>query len=190
MRQSKQSFSALMRLAELLPKQPGIMMLLGYLAGQLERVRFTRPQEIHAEPDVLISLTTPQAPLWTGRWLQARVEGMTIADPTWLMAALNQRDDDIWVSVDFGSFIPEWYLAVVDAPDIDAQTTDDQLAVLKARVDQTLDIYNAVRQQLSDGDPAREKELAFILETAQNEVQRLSREIERLQNQSLKQNDS
>ena len=172
---------ALMQLAERLPKHPALMLLIGFLAARLPRVHFTLPSLLPEDAEVRVAITTPQARIWTGRWFRAWLGQAAVPDPVVLVSALTERDVDIYLSVDFGPAVPEWYEAAVSgalAPVEQAPT--DRLEDLRRRVDHALDIYNECRRMLEAGDAEREKELQFLLELARQEVEALGAELRRL----------
>ncbi|REJ38385.1 MAG: hypothetical protein DIU84_00265 [Bacillota bacterium] len=180
MDERRRKFLALVQLAERLPKHPALMMLLGFLAGRLDRLCLLPPSEMPAAGGVRIVLTTPQARIWTGRWFQGWVGATAVPDPVVLISAVADRDVDIYLSVDFGSQVPAWYLEAVGTPAQPEPPLEERLEDLRRRVDSALDIYNECRRQLEAGDESRQEELRFLLALAQEEVERLGAELRRL----------
>lgn len=180
MDEGRRKFLALVQLAERLPKHPALMMLLGFLAGRLDRLCLLPPSEMPAAGGVRIVLTTPQARIWTGRWFQGWVGATAVPDPVVLISAVADRDVDIYLSVDFGSQVPAWYLEAVGTPAQPEPPLEERLEDLRRRVDSALDIYNECRRQLDQDDGERERELRFFLELARREVEELSRELQRV----------
>ncbi|HEX6989005.1 MAG TPA: hypothetical protein VF282_06000 [Bacillota bacterium] len=177
----REKFLALVRLGERLPKHPALMMLIGFLAGRLDRLHLLLPQAMPREAEVRIALTTPQARIWTGRWFQGWIGRAEVPDPVVLISTVVERDVDICVSVDFGPQVPTWYLEAMAPPaavvPVDPQ---ERLDDLRRRVDHALDVYNECRRQLEAGDDKRQDELRFLLELARREVEQLGEEIRRL----------
>ena len=173
-------FVALMKLAEMLPKYPGLMMLVGFLCGRLDRVHFVRAGMLPPDSEARVEITTPQARIWTGRWFRGWLGSAEVPDPVVLVSALSEREADVYLAVDFGPHLPPWYEAVLDPDAAPPMRPEDRLAELRQRVDHALDVYNECRRLLAEGAKERERELRFLLETARHEVEQLSREIERL----------
>lgn len=180
MERQREKIIALMHLARLLPNHPALMMLIGFLAGRLDRVRFVAGLEDADPAGVRVLITTPHARIWTGRWFRAWIGQAEVPDPGTLISALVERDTDIYLALDVGPR-PPWLEAVI-APiePREARDPHDRLEELRQRVDQALDIYNECRRQLEQGDGERERELRFFLELARREVEELSRELQRV----------
>lgn len=176
----RRKFLALVQLAERLPKHPALMMLMGFLAGRLDRLILLPAGQLPGEAEVRIALTTPQARIWTGRWFQGWVGEAAVPDPVVLISSLADRDVDIFMSVDFGLQIPAWYQEVLGHAQESTADPRERLEDLRQRVDRALDIYNECRRQLEAGDHTRQEELRFLLELAQQDVEHLSQEIRRL----------
>lgn len=177
---SRNRFVALMKLAGELPKHPALMMLIGYLCANLDRLRIVPAGMLPANAEVRIEITTPHARIWTGRWFRAWLGTAEVPDPVILISALTQRDDDIYLAIDYGAHVPKWLEEVLDQAANEPTTPRDRLEDLRNRVDHALDVYNECRRLLDEGDKEREKELRYLLETAKAEIQKLSQEIERL----------
>lgn len=179
----RKRFAAIMKLASELPKHPALMMLIGFLSAQLDRVRLVPPGMIPTDAEVRVEITTPQARIWTGRWFRAWLGTAEVPDPVVLISAMTERDSDIYVAVDFGPHMPDWLREAMDPVAATGMSPRERLDDLRARVDHALDVYNEVRKLLEEGDTEREKELHFLLDTAKDEIQRLSAEIERLKSE-------
>lgn len=181
MEDRRRKFLALVHLAERLPKHPALMMLIGFLAGRLDRLHLLLPAQLPEAAEVRIALTTPQARIWTGRWFQGWIGRASVPDPVVLISSLSERDVDVFLSVDFGPQVPAWYQEALGAPPVVPEADpQERLQELRQRVDHALDVYNECRRQLEAGDDARQDELRFLLELARQEVEQLGEEIRRL----------
>ena len=180
MERQREKMIALMNLSRMLPHHPGLMMLLGFLAGRLDRLHFVATLDEADPAAARIVLSTPHARIWTGRWFRAWIGQAEVPDPVVLISALAERDGDIYLALDIGPR-PAWLEAVL-APAAVPEPADprDRLEELRERVDRALDIYNECRRQLEQGDEQRREELEFFLELARREVEELGREIQRL----------
>lgn len=183
MERQREKVVALMHLARMLPNHPALMMLIGFLAGRLDRVRFVARLEDADPAGVRVLITTPHARIWTGRWFRGWIGQAEVPEPGTLISALVDRDADIHLALDVGPR-PAWLEAVIaPAPTEEPEDPRDRLEELRQRVDQVLDIYNECRRQLDQGDRERERELRFFLDLARREVEELGREIQRIKHE-------
>lgn len=180
MDERRRKFLALMHLAELLPRHPALMVLIGFFIGRLDRVYLTLPQTLPKAAEVRIFITTPRAAIWTGRWFRGWIGEAAVPDPSIMVSALTERDVDLYVAVDFGAQVPSWFEEALYTPTVADGSPATQLEELRQRVDHALDVYNECRKMLSQPDEQRERELRFLLELARQEVQQLGAELGRL----------
>lgn len=168
----------LLLLARSRPGDPALQLLIGFLAGRLDQVRFVREL---AGWEVALHLMDPGRLLWPGRPFRGRVGEVEVPDPVTMISALLERGDPIAVRIDFTD-PPPWYDELLEAAAEPAgEPGEDRVEVLRRRVDQALDIFNECRRALAAGAREREGELQFLLELARSEVAELSRELQRLQ---------
>src|SRR5690606_30282195 len=102
--------------------------------------------ELPADGGVRIALTTPQARIWTGRWFQGWVGSTAVPDPVVLISTIADRDVDIYMGVDFGPHVPQWYQEALGTPARPETPPRERLEELRRRVDRALDIYNECRR--------------------------------------------
>jgi hypothetical protein len=168
----------LVRLGMLMSANPEIAYLLGFLAGRLERVHFV--ESLEGAP-VAVRFAAGRRRIWPGVPFQAVVHDVPVPSPAMLVSALLESDEDICVRVDADPVTAtDAYAEVVRpsyAPADAATTAAERAARLRARIDQTLDVYRACREALQSGDPEREKEVRFFLAMAEREIQSLSRQL-------------
>ncbi|MBX6378513.1 MAG: hypothetical protein IRY95_08185 [Clostridia bacterium] len=154
--------------------------LLGFLAGRLDRVHFVRSLD---QARVAARLSTRPGTLWPHRSFEGFVDGVPVPSPFLFIAALVERDDDIFVNLDFpGAGEAPWYQTVLaDAPqDLAAANPEERMEELRQRIDHTLDVYAECQRLLQNGAGEREQELSFFLNLARMEMQALSRELNSL----------
>ncbi|MFS0647432.1 hypothetical protein [Siminovitchia sp. 179-K 8D1 HS] len=76
----------------------------------------------------------------------------------------------------------EWFQKVlVDSAADKRLQPEEQLANLRDQIDQILDIYSDIQQQLKEGAGEREKDLKKFLEMAEKDMARLNREINQIE---------
>jgi len=165
---------------------PGpVVFLLGFLAGRIDHVHFAR--DVAGAANSLV-LRSQERILWPGMPFSAHLHGVAVADPVMLVMGL-AANEDLWVSLEFeGAKTAPWYQAVAwpsyqagaaeagTAPTLHARAEE-----LRAEVDRALDIYGEVLRMMEQNNPARREELTFYLNLAKQQVQELSRELNRLE---------
>lgn len=186
-----EKLEALLRFASHGALPAPVVFLVGFLAGRIGRVHFA--QDVTGAPNSLI-LRSQERILWPGMPFAAHLHGVAVADPVMLVMGL-APSEDIWVSLEFeGARNAPWYQAVAwpsyqeGALEVGTKRPAHEARAdeLRAEVDRALDIYGEVLRMMERDDPARRQELAFYLSLAQQQVQELSRELSRLE-QDVKQ---
>jgi hypothetical protein len=161
-----------------MPANPEIAYLLGFLAGRLQRVHFV--ESLEGAP-VAVRFAAGRRRIWPGVPFQALVHGVPVPGPAMLVSALLESDEDICVRVDCDAVRASDAYAEVVEPAYDAagapESGPGRAARLRARIDQTLDVYRACREALEAGDAEREAEVRFFLAMAEREIQALSRQL-------------
>jgi hypothetical protein len=165
------------------PMDVGRVAILSFLAGRLDQVHFVRDLE---GARVALRLTNPRRLVVPGPPFQAVVDGVPVPNPMLFIAAMAERDDAIYVRLDFdGAEEADWYQAVLEegAGRAGRAAEEDprwRIDLLRERVNHALDVYRECRRLLDEGHPEREAELRFFLDMARTEMADLSREIREL----------
>ncbi|MDI3316979.1 MAG: hypothetical protein QJR14_05115 [Bacillota bacterium] len=165
------------------PMDVGRVALLAFLAGRLDQVHFVRDLE---GARVTLRLTQSRRLVVPGPPFQAVVDGVPIPNPMLFIAAMAERDDAIYVQLEFdGAEDADWYQAVLEesAGEAGGNLEEDprwRIELLRERVNHALDVYRECRRLLAEGHPEREAELKFFLSMARTEMADLSREIREL----------
>lgn len=180
---SRDKLNAILQLAMRLPGEPSLQLLLGFFAGNLDRVHFVRSLE---GAEVAVRLVFGRRQVWPSMPFQAVVRNVPVPLPAALISALAETDDDIAVQVDFdGIESAIWYQKVVH-DDLASATlsprerAQEAMEELRARIDRALDVYRECRDLMERADPSRQKELEFFMNLAREEIGSLSAELERL----------
>lgn len=171
---------AIARLGRHLPQHPDLFFLLGFLAGNLDRVHFVRSLE---GAPVTVRLVAGRRQIWPHPVFDATVRGVPLPMPGMVVSALAGNDDPICVQVllddpaDSAYFEP---LTIDGFADVrgDVQTLQERVQSIRGQIDQSLDIYRECRRLLGQGED--EKHLQFFLGLAQNEIEGLGAELTRL----------
>jgi len=174
---------ALFHFGNLVVNDPPKVMLLGFLAGRVERLHFV--EDLEGAP-TQIFMSARRYPIMPTKDFEATVNGVKLATPVHIMRALGETHPEIALRLDFdGMHRAPWYRQVVVSSlydeDIEATTVEQRIEELKERVDQTLDLYNEIRSALQAGTNDEREQLEFFLTRARNEMQDLSTQLQRLQ---------
>ena len=162
-----------------MPVHPEIAYLLGFLAGRLERVHFV--ESLEGAP-VAVRFAAGRRRIWPGVPFQAVIHDVPVPSPAMLVSALLVSAEDICVRIDSDAVTASDAFAEVVEPMYEGaaparETPTERAARLRARIDETLDVYRACREALEGGDPEREAEVRFFLVMAEREIQALSRQL-------------
>lgn len=174
---------ALVHFAALAQHNHPFIFLLGFLAGRIDWVHFV-PET--GDVDTWVFMSVRRRPHIHRATFQGRVGGVDLTDPLQVASSMAGRLEDIHVQLDFdGAEEADWYQEVLldesDDSRPTAATLRENIDGLKARIDDTLDIYGECMKALEEGAGKREDLIRFFLERAENEMQGLSSEIARLQ---------
>jgi hypothetical protein len=176
----------ILRLGQHLSGSADLVYLLGFLAGRLDRVHFVR--DLEGAP-VALRFAFGRRRVWPAVPFQGVIRGVPVPAPAFVVSALLESDDDIFVRVDaeeitespgYSEIVLPSYQAVVGG----GASLQERVANLRARIDQTLDIYRACREVLATGDPERQGEIRFFLNLAQREIEALSRQLQAVQSEA------
>lgn len=179
----REKLNALLQFGARVADDPMLQLLVGFLAGQVDRVHFVRSLE---GAPIAVRIAIGRRAVWPARGFHATVRGVPIPVPVALVSVLAETTDPIALQLSFDGMEAALWLQKVQKDDLAEATRsprlrlEEDLAALRARIDQALDVYNECQRLLADGDPAREKELRFFLELARREIEGLGAEFQRL----------
>ncbi|MBE3589902.1 MAG: hypothetical protein IMW98_03630 [Firmicutes bacterium] len=179
----RDKLNAILQLALRVPPDPALHLLLGFFAGNLERVHFVRSLE---GAEVAVRLAFGRRQVWPSSPFQAVVRNVPVPLPAALISALAETDDPIAVQVELdGIEGAVWYRKVLHEDLAEAtvpprERAKEAMEELRARIDRALDVYRECRDLMERGDPDRKKELEFFMNLAREEIGALSAELERL----------
>lgn len=158
----------------------GRIALLGFLAGRLDRISFVRSLEYSK---VGVRMSTKRFGLWPRISYMGFIHDVQLPDPFLFIAGMADSDEMIDVLLEFdGADQAEWFQKVlVDSASDKRLQPEEQLANLRDQIDQILDIYSDIQQQLKEGAGEREKDLKKFLEMAEKDMARLNREINQIE---------
>jgi len=173
---------ALVRLGRHLPQHVDLFFLLGFLAGNTERLHFVR--RLEGAP-VALRFVAGRSQIWPQPVLDATVRGVPLPLPGMVVSALAGTQDPICVQVVVDDPADQAYLEplTVDSyADVksDVQSLQERMRSIRARIDQSLDIYRECRRLLAEGTSADEQNLHFFLGLAEREIEGLNAELNRL----------
>jgi len=162
-------------------QNPWFAFLIGYLIGQIDRVSFVSDLK---EAEIAIRLSARQSAVWPHEPFRATVRGVSMPNTFTLVRSITEEGTPICVSLDFDhAEDTPWYQAVLlpsasyvkDA----AETAQAESDLLWDEMNRTLDIYRETKAILKD-DPARQGELQYYMNVAEEQMKRLSRQMEEL----------
>lgn len=189
---TNKKLNALMRFSTLVQQYPGLVLLTGYLAGQVERLHFVKDA---TGASVLIRLMARRFPLISKPPYMAQVNGVSIPDPVSLIQVLHDNTDPLAVQLDLDPSELEWYEEVVvsniHVAHREEESTANESSELQQEIDHVLDIYNECRKILDDlqhaeeeHDVERVKQIKYFLNMARNDMRRLSMRLTELAQQT------
>lgn len=173
---------AVMRLGRQLPQSPDMAFLLGFLAGNLDRLHFVRSLE---GAPVAISVAAGRRHIWPGSVFDAKVHQVPIPLPAMLVSALAENDEPICIHVAlddpqeaafFDEITEDSYSGIASPED----TLQARVQGVRSRIDQALDVYRECRRLLANAQGEDEARLKFFLGLAQREIEGLSQQLKEL----------
>lgn len=175
--------AALVQFASMAQHNQPFIFLLGFLAGMIDWVHFVPDVR---QQDTSVFMSVRRLPHIHRSPFAARIGGVEINDPVQVVSSMAGRLQDVYVQLDFdGVEETAWYRELAgtdDDPETTVETSlREQIAGLRDRIDQILDIYGECMKALDQDDGDREELIGFFLTRAENEMQGLSQEINRLQ---------
>ncbi|QUL98420.1 MAG: hypothetical protein IMF26_10480 [Candidatus Fermentithermobacillus carboniphilus] len=163
-------------------QSPMFAYLMGYLAGQVDRVNFV---DDLTGADIAVKISIRRTAVWPHEPFKAFVRGVAMPNPFTLVRSVNQENTPICVSLDFDhAEETPWYQEVV-LPNVSYVTNAIEAAreeseALRQEMDRTLDIYRECKNMLKDSSPERQKELGFYMKLAEQQLKSLSQQLEEL----------
>ncbi|HVB09643.1 MAG TPA: hypothetical protein VNM16_04680 [Bacillota bacterium] len=174
----RKKHDVLVHLGMVMPANPEVAYLIGFLAGRLERVHIV--EDLEGAP-VAIRFAAGRRRLWPGVPFQGVIRGVPVPSPAMVVSALLESAEDICVRIDAEEVMASPDFADVVEPSFEAlaepERPAERAARLRARIDQTLDVYRACREALAEGDAERAAEVRVFLGMAEREIQALSRQL-------------
>lgn len=178
---------AVVRMGRHLPQSPDMTFLLGFLAGNLERLHFVRSLE---GAPVGIAIAAGRRHIWPGSVFEAHVHSVPVPLPGALVSTLVENDEPICVRVSFDDpaeaawfeplLVPSYAEVRAERP---ADTLRQRVESLRGRIDQSLDVYRECRRLLAEGEGEDEARLRFFLGLAEQEIEGLGRQLSTLNGQ-------
>jgi hypothetical protein len=177
-----ETLAALDQLARLTVGAPPAHLMVGYLLGNVERVRFVS----RLEGDVALGMSfgvhrrieVPMMP-WQGY-----VRGVPIPDPLlWIQAARMVGTSQILIRVS----TDDTQLTRILTPVLEQErqrsergTLDREIRNLRQEVDRALDIYAEVKKLMDDPERREDSNLPRFMAMAQSQMEQLGAELSRL----------
>ncbi|MFA8438669.1 hypothetical protein [Pueribacillus sp. YX66] len=160
----------------------GRIALLGFLAGRLERVSFVKSLE---RSNIGVRMSTKRFGIWPRISYMGFIHDVQLPDPFLFIAGMADSDETIDVLLEFdGAEQAEWFQNVlVDSAADKRLQPKEQVENLRHQIDQMLDIYSNIQQQLKEGAGEMEKDLKKFLDMAEQDMARLNREINKIEEQ-------
>ncbi len=177
-----QKLEAINNFTVMVGNDPAFAYLMGFLAGQVDRVHFVRDP---AGADISLRLSQAKLTVWPAEPFRAMVGGVIVPNPIAFVAAVNNSDKPICVSLNFErSDEAPWYRQVL-LPDVSyvADTTkaaEEEATALRAEMDRALDIYAECKKLLETDQGERKKELDYYMTVAQEQMRQLSSKLEQV----------
>lgn len=158
----------------------GRIALLGFLAGRLDQVSFVRSLE-HSK--IGVRMSTKRFGIWPRISYMGFINDVQMPDPFLFIAGMADSDDRIDVLLEFdGADEAEWFQKVlVDSAQDKRLDPEEQVKNIRDQIDQILDIYSNIHQQLKEGAGEREKDLKKFLKMAEQDMARLNRELNQIE---------
>lgn len=163
-------------------QNPWFAFLMGYLIGQVDRVHFV--QDL-SNAEIAISFNLRRRKVWPSEPFKATVRGIDMPNTLTLVRAIEGSDAPICLSFDFDhSEDTPWYQEVI-LPNVsyvkDASTAaQEESETLWKEMDRSLDLYRECKTLLQEAGPERKKELSYYMRLAEEQMKRLSAQMDEL----------
>lgn len=150
----------------------GVVPLLAFLAGRLDRVHFV--SDLEGAPVAVQLAVSPR--IWPRVPFRGTVDGVTITHPLAFIERCAVRDDDIYVQVTFGGGTPpEWYQNVVEEGVADRRHyVEAALDKVRQEIDTALDLYRTANEAMESAEGDELRYLQFALRKAEDDIRQLS----------------
>ncbi len=179
-----QKLEAVYNFGLMVGQNPWFSFLVGFLAGQIERVHFVRDLK---GADIAVSLSARRAIIWPNDPFKATVRGVSMPNTFVLVKSVADDPSPICVDLDFDHREEtDWYQTVV-LPSVSyikdpEEAMHNESEDLWNQMDRTLDLYRECRSLLQDDDQ-RKQELQYYMNLAEGQMRNLSRQMDELNRQ-------
>ncbi len=177
----QKKLDALRRIAMMMRAEGPLLVLFGFLAGVLDRLTFVRDLD-GATAAVHLSLDSR---IWPRLPFRGQIDGKPVPHPIAFVDMMAVRDDDLYVRVDFPlGTEPGWYRELCQDGVKDRRTRlEEAVAKVRQRIDLALDVYRTAKPMLESASDEERQQLQFVVQTAREEIQSLSRQLSELEAQ-------
>ncbi len=169
-------------------KNPLLSYLMGFLAGQVDRVHFVNDL---TGAEISLQLCVRSLALWPTEPFRATTGGISMPNPISFVQAVSKSRSQICVRLDFDNAEnAEWYQEVL-LPNVSyvknaAEAAEEEIFKLKQEMNRSLDIYRECKNMLNDSVPDKQEEIKFYIKLAEQQLKKLSYRLETL-NTKIKQ---
>ncbi|WP_324717025.1 hypothetical protein U7230_01730 [Carboxydochorda subterranea] len=181
----QEKLEALRHVAMLMRPDGPLLVLFGFLAGRIDQVEFVRNLEGVA---VAVQLSL-DGRIWPRVPFRGRVQEEPILNPVAFVDLVALRDDEIYVRVDFPwGQEPEWYARVAQDSAVDRkERLAGAIERIRQRIDFALDVYRTAQPLIAGSSEEERRRLQFVVQTARDEIQALSRQLSELESELSRQ---
>lgn len=177
----EKKLKALYNLTLMVVQNPFLTYLLGYLTGQVDRVHFV---ENLAGADIAVKISLRRLTLWPADPFSATVKGVSMPNSLALVQAISDQEDiPICISVDFDNISEAYWYQEVLLPDVSyvkdvVEAAKEESSLLRQEMDRVLDIYRECQMLYNSTTGDRQKEMAYYIKVAEQELKALSDKLE------------
>lgn len=176
-----QKVKAVYNFTTMVTKDPAIAYFMGFIAGNIDRIHFVKDL---TGAEIAVELSIGRTRIWPQEPFKAVVRNITMPNPLALVHSIINETTPVCICLNFeGVNETQWYQEVL-LPDASyvvspEHAAEEHLRVLWKAMDSTLDIYRECKDTLRQ-DPGRQEELQHYMNTAEEHLKVLSREIEEI----------
>jgi len=177
----EKKLKALYNLTLMVVQNPLLTYLFGYLTGQVDRVHFV---ENLAGADIAVKISLRRLTLWPADPFSATVKGVSMPNSLALVQAISDQEDiPICISVDFDNINEAYWYQEVLLPDVSyvkdvVEAAKEESSLLRQEMDRVLDIYRECQMLYNSTTGDRQKEMAYYIKVAEQELKALSDKLE------------
>lgn len=177
----EKKLKALYNLTLMVVQNPLLTHLFGYLTGQVDRVHFV---ENLAGADIAVKISLRRLTLWPADPFSATVKGVSMPNSLALVQAISDQEDiPICISVDFDNINEAYWYQEVLLPDVSyvkdvVEAAKEESSLLRQEMDRVLDIYRECQMLYNSTTGDRQKEMAYYIKVAEQELKALSDKLE------------